>query len=701
MLAGLPLVFEPNLGQTDAQVRFLTRAEGMTAFLTDHESVMVLSRHRETPEVSDSHKTPEIEQTVVRMKLEGARAVHSFEGLEKAGSISNYFIGNDPSKWRSNIPNYRKVRATGIYPGIDLIYYGDGRRLEYDFVVRPGANPRIIRLAYEGADSLTTDPEGNLLIASGGGTLLQRKPLVYQEINGERREVRASYSVRAGKVEFAVANWDRKRDLVIDPVLEYSTYLGGTGTDQARSIAVDLSGAAYVTGNTSGANFPTIPVASSGQHPSQGSTYGGGVYDAFVTKLNPSGTALVYSTYLGGDGNDQGNGIAVNGSGEAYVTGYTNSCTPAPTCSTTIPFPTTPDASQKTYGGGAYDAFVTKLSADGSQLLYSTYSGGSGNDQAKGIAVDSSGAAYVIGDTDSINFPIKSPGNAFQSIFGGTRDAFVAKLAAHSADLVYSTYPGGNGQESGFAIAVDAIGEAYAMGITASQNFRTTPNAFQTALVGSQNDFVTKLDASGHTPIYSTFVGGGGEVTSGAIAVDIAGAAYVTGTTYGNSPVTLGAFQQTFGGGGTDAYVFKLNPSGNALDYFTFLGGSGADLGFGIAVDSSGASYVTGYTYSADFPTTSGAFQPSLEGIYNAFVTKLNANGTELESSTYLGGSGRDQGTGIALAPAPNSRQPAQSRTTPTLRAIRNRHQAAPTTFLFSLTRELFRRHPEVAMTPS
>jgi len=229
MLGSLPLVFEPNLGQTDARVRFLTRAGGMTAFLTDHESVMVLSRHREIPEASDPHKTPEIEQTVIRMKLDGAKAPGSFEGFDKLESISNYFIGNVPSKWVTNVPNYGKVRDSSVYPGIDLVYYGDGRRLEYDFIVGPGADPSRIHLAYEGADHLNTDQEGNLLIATRLGTLVQRKPLVYQEINGERREVRASYSVRAGKVEFALANWDRKRDLVIDPVLEYSTYLGGTG----------------------------------------------------------------------------------------------------------------------------------------------------------------------------------------------------------------------------------------------------------------------------------------------------------------------------------------------------------------------------------------------------------------------------------------------------------------------------------------
>jgi hypothetical protein len=289
----LPLVFEPNLGQTDPQVRFLTRAAGMTSFLTDRENVMVLSRRKGQPDARDPHKTPEIDQTVVRMKLEGARAPRSFEGMEKAESVSNYFIGNDPSKWVANVPHYRKLRAHGVYPGIDLVYYGDGRKLEYDFVVEPGADPSRIRLAYERAERLTTDAGGNLLIATRLGTLVQRRPVVYQEINGERREAPASYSIRAGKVEIAVANWDRRRELVINPVLVYSTYLGGSANDYGRGIATDASGAPYVTGYTA-ANFPTTTGAFQ-------TTYGGGTYDAFVTKLSvPSAGPAALITVAGG-----------------------------------------------------------------------------------------------------------------------------------------------------------------------------------------------------------------------------------------------------------------------------------------------------------------------------------------------------------------------------------------------------------------
>jgi adhesin/invasin len=633
-LGVLPLVFEPNRGQTDPQVRFLTRAAGMTSFLTDRENVMVLSRHKETPDASDPHKTPEIEQTVVRMKLEGSRVPQDFVGQEKLESISNYFIGNVPSKWVIKVPNYRQVRASSVYPGIDLIYYGDGRKIEYDFMVHPGADPGRIHLAYEGADSLNADKEGNLLIATRLGTLVQRKPLVYQEINGERREVHASYSIRAGRVEFALANWDRRRDLVIDPVLDldYSTYLGGSAGDRGYGIAVDSSGAVYVTGQTDSTNFPT-------KNPFQGAVQVGP--DAFVTKLNPSvpgAPGLVYSTYIGGSVVDYGAGIAVNAGGEAYVTGYTNSTN----------FPITDDAHQKTYGGGTFDAFVLRLNSSGSTLAYSTYLGGMGWDQGNGIAVDSSGEAYVTGYTSSANFPIKA-GNAFQEDYHGNNDAFVTKLSTHSADLDYSTYLGGSDDDQGWGIAVNGVGEAYVTGHTRSTNFPTT-NPFQSTLVGSQNVFVTKFNADGRALAYSTYVGGGND-DGLAIAVDSTGAAYVTGKTQGSMPITPGAFQPTYGGG-TDAYVFKLNPSvpgAAGLVYCTYLGGIGNDYGQGIAIDSGGAAYVTGSTASYNFPITSDALQATLKGP-DAFVTKLNAFATApLIYSTYLGGSDIDQGNGIAL----------------------------------------------------
>jgi len=355
-LGGVPLVFEPNLGQTDSRVRFLTRTGGMTSFLTDHENVIALSRRKSSADAHDPHVTPDTELSVVRIELDGARAPRSFEGIERAGSISNYFIGSEPSKWVTNVPNYRRVRASDVYPGVDLVYYGDGRKLEYDLVVRAGGNPESIRLRYKGAVRLSSDKQGNLLIGTHLGTIIQRKPRVYQEIDGARREIQASYSIRAGKVGFAVAKFDRKRDLVIDPVLEYATYLGGTGGETSYGIAVGSGGDAYVTGYTNSADFPTTSGAyATAARPPK----------VFVTRLNASGTSLVYSTYLGGNKSDQGYGIAVDAAGEAFITGTTSS----------NDFPTTPGSYQPSHGGGSSYSFVTKLNTAGSALAYSTYLG--------------------------------------------------------------------------------------------------------------------------------------------------------------------------------------------------------------------------------------------------------------------------------------------------------------------------------------
>jgi hypothetical protein len=619
-LEDLPLVFEPNLGQTDPQVRFLTRAVGMTSFLTGRENVMVLSRRKGGPEA------PEIERTVVRMMLDGARLPVRFEALEKAVSVSNYFTGRDPSKWKTNVPHYRKLRARGVYPGIDLVYYGDGGKLEYDFVVKAGADPGRIRLAYRGAESLATDAEGNLLITTALGTLVQRKPVVYQQINGERRKVEASYSIRAGRIEFALADWDRRHELVIDPVLVYSTYLGGSGTDYGTAITVDASGAAYITGYTSSSNFPTT---SGVLYP----TTTRGDYDAFITKLNVGGSALVFSTYLGGAGADYGEGIALDANGAVYVTGNTASSD----------FPVTAGAFQMSFGGGAYDAFVTKLSGAGNALLYSTYLGGNAEDTAAGITVDSSGAAYVTGTTYSTNFPTSG---AYQSTNAGSGDAFVTKLSATGSALVYSTFLGGSAEDNGLAIAIDASNAAYVAGRTISTNFPIV-SAFQTVFGGGTSDaFVTKLNATGGAAEYSTYLGGSGFDYAYGIAVDSSLAAYVTGGTASTNFPTLGAFQSVFGGT-DDAFVTKLSSTGGALVYSTYLGGAGDDIGYHIAVDTSGAAYVTGRT--ASIPTTTCAFQTSFGGTYDAFVSKLNPAGNALVYSTFLGGSGAEIGLGLAV----------------------------------------------------
>ena len=648
----LPLSFEANRGQTDSDVKFLSRGNGYSLFLTSTEAVLSLKKPgvRKGPQITQIspialHSAPSVksvdEGAVLRMKLVGANPKAEVSGLDELPGKSNYFIGNDPSKWRTNVPTYTKVRYENVYSGIDLVYYGNQRQLEYDFVVAPGADPRAIRLAIEGDETLRIDGQGDLVLEAEGSELRLHQPVIYQEVSGARQRIGGNFVIRGGRqVGFEVARYDTSKLLIIDPVLSYSTYLGGSANDIGFGIAVDSAGNAYVTGATTSINFPITPGAFQTT---------GGV--CFVTKLNAAGSALVYSTFLGGcggDGSDQdyGNEIAVDSSGNAYVTGF----------STSFDFPTA-NAFQARYGGGRADAFVTKLSADGSALFYSTYLGGSGDDVGQGIAVDSSGNAYVTGLATSFDFPTA---NAFQPAHaadGGLKDAFVAKFNAAGSALLYSTYIGGGGNDFGFGIAVDSSGNAYVTGQTASSNFPTV-NAFQAAIGssgGNSDAFVTKLNATGSALVYSTYLGGGGGDIGFGIAVDSSGNAYMTGRTSSSNFPTANAFQAAHAAAGTnDAFVTKLNAAGSALVYSTYLGGSGDDIGFGIAVDSSGNAYVTGRTGSTSFPTAN-AFQAVKDGITDAFVTKLNATGSALVYSTYLGGSGDDYGRGIAVDSSSNA----------------------------------------------
>jgi uncharacterized protein (TIGR03437 family) len=608
----LPSALEPNLGQTAPEVRFLTHGRGMTTFFTDTEAVMVLGRS---------------EQAVVRMKLAGAMKPRQAAGLEKLPGVSNYFIGNDPKKWRTDVPHYARIRYEGVYPGIDLEWYGNQRQLEYDFVVGPGADPKQIQVAYEGVESVEVEAGGELVLRTALGEVRQQPPRVYQEIGGKRVEVGARYAMVArNRVRFELANYDRKRELRIDPVvLVYSTYLGGNGGEVGPGIAVDAAGSAYVTGSTASTNFPTRSAY-------QGTNQGG--YDAFVTKLTQAGNAVVYSTYLGGSGDDYGYGIAVDGAGSAYLTGITSSSN----------FPT-----QLAYHAtlqGTNDVFVTKLSPAGNALVYSTYLGGYGHDSGHGIAVDGAGSAYVTGPTDSANFPTRS---AYQATFQGAPfDAFVTKLTPAGNALVYSTYLGGSGADWGAGIAVDGAGSAYVTGYTESTNF-PTESAYQATFQGAPFDaFVTKLTPAGNALVYSTYLGGSDRDWGAGIAVDGAGSAYVTGFTQSTNFPTQSAHQAT-NQGIQDAFVTKLTPAGNALVYSTYLGGSGEEWAYGIALDAAGSAYVTGFTHSTNFPTQSPYQATYQGGTYDAFVTKLTPAGNALSYSTYLGGSDDDEGYGIAV----------------------------------------------------
>ncbi|MCW3095462.1 MAG: hypothetical protein JWL77_1080 [Chthonomonadaceae bacterium] len=667
----LPLSFESNQGQTNSKVRFLTHSGDSTLFLTPSEAVFSMT----TPPVPSTGKkttlrkdrkadraAAKIARVALRMQMVGANPKASTLTQQPLAGRINYFLGKDPSKWHSGVPTFERVGFHGVYPGIDLVYYGSQKHLEYDFLVAPHADPKQIQLHFAGAQSVHIDAAGDLLIHTQGRELKWQKPIVYQQDSAGKHPVAAHFQrtrMSNGQtgIRFALGHYNADRPLVIDPVLLYSTYLGGTGAygDRANAIAVDNSGNAYITGLTTSLTFPTT----AGAFQTVNVTGGRGGWVAFISKLNPTGTALVYSTYLGGtSGRDVTSGIAVDADGNAYVTGSTASGD----------FPTTPGVFQLTnHTKVLNNAFVTKLNATGTALVYSTYLGGSSIDQAYGIAIDSSGSAYVAGSSSSPDFPITA--GAFQQTEKGganSTSAFVSKLNSTGTTLLYSTYLGGSqGGDTGVGIAVDNNGNAFVTGITFSSNFPTTPTAFQAtypAGIYSPTSFVTKLNSTGTDLVYSTYLGGSTSVGDEAkgIAIDNSGNAYVVGQVYSTDfPTTPGAFQSARNSdlGSTNAFVTKLNSTGTALLYSTYLGGGGGyggDVATAIAVDSQGDAYVAGSTPNSRFPTTPGAFQrvngsrsPQSAGTatLNAFVTKLSPTGATLLYSTFLGGT---NGSGAA-----------------------------------------------------
>jgi hypothetical protein len=676
----LSLGFEPNQGQTDPRVKFLARGNGYTVFLTDSEAVLSLPTSRQSLEAT---RVSPVESrqglgSVVRMKLLGANRNARISGANVLPGKSNYFIGNDPTKWRRNVATYAKVEYQSIYPGVDLVYYGNQRQLENDFIVAPGAKPTDIRMSFQSTAKIKTDGKtGDLLLLTNGTEVRLRKPVIYQlsarpqfrattvassgaEVQTDREYVSGRYMLEGNTVRFAVAAYDTRRALIIDPVLVYSTYLGGTGNDSAGAsndggnpIAVDALGNTYITGTTVSTDFPTAGALQPSLRQGE---------DVFVTKINANGSALVYSTYLGGSKDDSGSGIAVDSSGSVYVIGITNSAD----------FPTV-NPFQATFGGGSTcinngfvcfgDAFVAKLSPSGSNLVYSTYLGGSETDIGVAIAVDAGGSAYVTGGTFSSDFPTVNP---LQLTNHGGQDAFIAKLNASGSALTYSTYLGGSAgvtlgnpnatDEFGASIALDAAGNAYIAGRTPSPDFPTTAGAFQTTCHGCSpgvTAFVSKLNASGSGLVYSTFLGGSSLEGANGIAVDSSGNAYVTGETGSSDFPTANALQPNYHGAG-DVFITKLDSSGSGLIYSTYLGGSGEDDGLAISVDNSGNAYIAGFTSSSDFPVIN-PIQSSNRGPNDALVLKLNAAGSALVYSTYLGGTADDKGRGITVDSSGNA----------------------------------------------
>ena len=635
----LPLYFVENKGQLDPEVRFYIKKSGQTIYFTDEGILFDLVRNRKLSEKSSEefgkgHQTTELkaERLVFSLCFKNACKGLLIQGFDRQETGINYFTGNDRNKWKTDIPTYKGIIYKEVYESIDLKVFGKGTDIEYEFIVNPGGNPDDIMLSYNGIEGLATNRDGELIIRTAFGELRETRPYIYQEIEG-KKVVDGSFETHSTDAKlqpgsfsygFRVASFNLSYPLIIDPSLVYSTYLGGSSDDTATGIDVDTSGNVYITGITLSDDFPTA-------NPFQGTCAGN--RDAFVAKISQSGDTLIYCTFIGGSGDDSSSGIVIDGSGNMYITGQT----------TSTDFPLQ-NPYQGSHGGSNYDAFVTKISSSGSTLMYSSYLGGNSLDSGSGIAVDPSGNAYVSGVTASANFPIQSP---FQGTCAGAQDIFITKISPSGNALVYSSYLGGSSGDFGFGTAIDTSGNAYVTGETFSTDF-PMQNPFQGTFGGGTADaFITKISSSGSL-IYSTYLGGSNIDAGTAVAVDGSGNAYVTGATWSSDFPLQNPCQGTFGGGTIDAFITKVFPSGNAISYSTFLGGNDDDSANGIAVDSLGNVYITGYTYSSDFPVTN-PYQLILAGESDAILAKFDSSGNSIIYSTYLGGEGYDFGREIAI----------------------------------------------------
>ncbi len=620
--------FIENKGQWPDEVLFLTRMGGLDAWITKNGITYDFYRLEETntPEnkreiLSELHDIPNYIRNghVVKTELSHTNPSPIPAGKYKQNGYYNYFIGNDSSKWASYVKLYNEAWVKQIYPGIDMRYYFDNQQLRYDYVVQPGADPKNIQFTFTGAYDFYITGNGDLAFTTRFGEVKQSELFVYQLINGQKIPVEASFTITNKQhISFRVGTYNTQYPLIIDPLI-YSTFIGGTDGVTAFGITIDNLGNAYITGYNSSANYPTTP-----------GVYQTSVSNIFVTKINPTGTALIYSTFIGSGGN--ANDIIIDNSNNVYITGN------APGG-----HPVTSGAFQTTNAGGA-DAFITKIDALGASLLYSTYVGGSGDEYGKGIIIDNSNNIYITGETYSSDYPV-TPG-AFQNTFaGGNYDIFVTKIDASGSSLLYSTYIGGSGRDGAADITIDNSNNVYITGHTGSSNYPITSGAFQTTNAGGlwgQDAFITKIDAFGTSLSFSTFIGGGsGDEYGRGITIDNSNNVYITGFTYSSDyPVTPGAFQNTFAGGNNDIFVTKIDASGSSLLYSTYIGGSDDDRGEDIKVNNTGI-YITGFTYSWDYPVTTGAYQTSYGGGTNdVIVTKLNPSATAIIYSTFLG-SGR------------------------------------------------------------
>jgi uncharacterized repeat protein (TIGR01451 family) len=677
----LPLMFEPNQGQTDARVRFLARGSGYGLYLTAHDAVLALQNS------STESRHPAPRTSVVSMKLVGANSSTEPTGDVQLPGKSNYLIGNDPRKWHRGIPQFARVRYRNVYPGIDLVYYGNQGRLEYDFEVAPGSDPGRVALRFQGAENhgsrnLKIDAAGDLVLAVSGSDVRLQAPRAYQRFGVEERSVAGRFELRGkekDEVGFQLGAYDRNRTLIIDPKLTYSTYLGGSGNEACSviapitiagmatpppgcpAIAVDAVGNAYVAGSTTSTNFPQT----AGEY--QPGLAAGATANAFIAKFTPTGS-LQFATYLGGNGTDYTAGVAVDSGSDVIVAGTTSSGN----------FPTTNGATNaafqtKPLTGGKH-VFVSKLDPTGKILLYSTYLSGNGADIASGLALDPGGNAYVTGTTMSneveTGFPSTLGGYQTAPAPGSLIQFFMSKINPNlsgTSSVPYSTYFGGAspagaaGLAMGGGIAVDSNSNVY---ITGGTNFTDMPvlNAYQAANRGGLDAFVAKINPAGVTGtqlLYSTYLGGSLDDVGFGIAVDSTPNTYVTGwTTSGDfTPATGTTPFQASNRGGTDAFLAKFGVlcTGSTcttplpLSYFTYLGGSGTDVATAVTVDSSSGAHLAGWTTSADFPVAGNPVQSSYQGgTSDAFFARIDTLATS-NTSGFFGGPGADFGTSIAL----------------------------------------------------
>ncbi|HXS94713.1 MAG TPA: SBBP repeat-containing protein [Candidatus Limnocylindrales bacterium] len=593
----LPLTFEPNRGQASGDVRYLARGSSYILYLSPGEAV-IAGRGQQS----------------LRTKFPGANHAAAIAGEIQADATTNYLIGSDPTHWRTSVPNYERVRYSSIYSGIDLVYYGKDGHLEYDWIVAPGADPQQIRMTFDHSSRVSIDRHGDLVVSAGQSEYRHKKPLIYQLIAGKRIPVDGAWTLNGAEGQFRIGAYDHGKELVIDPPLIFSSYYGGNGLDYAYAVAVDSIGNTYIAGAAGSANLSVL-----------------GTEDAFVTKLSPNGSKM-FTTFIGGAAADEAHGIAVDVQGNMYVTGSTGS----------LDFPVHGAIQPKT--GGSGDVFVVKVAAAGAPLLYSTYLGGNANDSGSAIAIDSAGNAYIAGTTFSTDFPVQ---HAYQNTKGAQSDAFVAKLNPGGTAWLYVTYLGGNNVDQGNGIAVDAAGNAYVTGYTASTNF-PVQSALRGSNAGDVDAFVTKLNPAGSALVYSTYLGGSATDYGTAIAVDASGNAYVTGIVTSDDFPLASPMDDKLGSHAVDdIFVSKLNPAGSALVYSTYLGGGSADDPYAIALDPAGNVYITGRTNSSDFPLTNPI--QSTRFAFDMFVTEINAAGSARLFSTFIGGQGSESGRGIAV----------------------------------------------------